>query len=241
MAIPRSELNKLGRFLRRYRIDLPNKNVSVLVGLLIWFSCGLLYVFVSGDVLTLSLGIFFLVSGMFLLAKTTLFKSKKRFLLLYENGIIVEKKNQQRLAYYRELKVWQKIINPGNIPLPTSYRYIIQFPDRTRLFIPQRYIGERLQSMVVKHQLPHAMATYWQGDDVQFGALSINRQKKQITIGSETISWSEVETVTIEKGFIYIKQKNNKFPGMFIAVADVPNIHILLHLLKTIMRAKLEV
>lgn len=240
MTIPKSELDEFGKFLERYRIDLPSQNIPMLVGLFIWFSWGFLYTFIPGDVFLRVLGIIFLTSGVYFLYKTIRFQSKQRYLLFYEHGIVVEEKNKRRLAGYQKLKVWQKNTKLYNPPLPTSYSYVTQFSDGTRIFITQKHIGELLQKMIVEHQLPQAMTTYWQGDDVQFGSIRLNREEKEIVVGRKKIPWSKVEKVTIKGGYIYIKNKNSILPGISISVAEVPNVHILLHLLKTILQERFE-
>ncbi|MBU7581313.1 MAG: hypothetical protein KAF91_00100 [Nostoc sp. TH1S01] len=154
------------------------------------------------------------------------------YLLLYEKGVVYEQPNQRQSAYYDELQIWQDIkrVSVNFFPSRTSYWYTIQFPSGDRLDTIQKIIGEKLQEMMTQYQLPQMLELYNQGYTITMGSVYLD--KKKIIINGESLNWSDVSHLDVIKGKLCVYKVGGRFPAVRILISEIPNVYVLLNLLK---------
>ncbi|MFM7363306.1 MAG: DUF6585 family protein [Cuspidothrix sp.] len=154
------------------------------------------------------------------------------YLLLHEKGVIYERVNEGQSAYYDELQIWQQITRIyiyGFIPIATTHLYTLQFPSGDRLSTTQEVIGEKLQRMITRDQLPQMLERYNCGHSVDMGTVYLNKQG--IIVRGKMVHWSDVSHVDVIKGVVYIYKPGSRFVAARTLVSDIPNIYVLLELL----------
>ncbi|HEY9667256.1 MAG TPA: DUF6585 family protein [Coleofasciculaceae cyanobacterium] len=162
------------------------------------------------------------------------FRESRHKLFLYEQGLVDIEGNKTRSVCYEDITVWQKIVREYVyfvLHVRTTYLYTIQLPDETKIKIRNKQVGELLQERVCHYQLPLAIATYNEGRDVNFGTLTVSKEK--LTVEGEAFSWTEIEAIQIKNGSISVKQKNGSwFNQVNTQVVDIPNIFVFLTLVE---------
>lgn len=90
-------------------------------------------------------------------------------------------------------------------------------------------LGQHMAESVARSRLPQALADLQAGKDIPFGKVALNAEG--IRVGNTWRSWSEVEQMFLEKGFLYVcKPGQGKLLGLSVAVTLIPNIVLLLRL-----------
>lgn len=135
-------------------------------------------------------------------------------------------------AHYEDLQIWQQSQYRSFffISVEMSRTYTLEF-YKCKLVSISEDIGDKLQVLLVQHQLPQVIAAYNQGYSVEFG--SIRLHKKGIVIYGQGIPWSTVSRVSVRKGRIHIATYIATYRDtIVIPVADVPNVQVLLSFLR---------
>lgn len=165
------------------------------------------------------------------------FKKSRHQVLLHEYGLVDLQGNQIRLAKYEDLKLYHQSVQIsayGVVPIAKASDYTIQFPDGRRSLVDwthgKRSIGDIIQDLIYQHQLPLAIATLEQGQDVVFGQVRLNNQS--LSIGRKTLLWSEIERVQLSRGLFYVYRPGSWRFAASIEFASVPNALVLLALLQ---------
>ncbi len=154
--------------------------------------------------------------------------------MVYEQGIVYEEQNNRLSAGYEKLQIWQDSLYRSFlfISVELSRTYTIEVPKGKRVRISED-IADKLQVLVVQHQLPQAIAAYNQGYTLEFGPIRLH--KKGIVIEGQGIPWSTVGRVRVREGIIhiatYIARATYRDTAL-ILVADVPNVQVLISFLR---------
>jgi hypothetical protein len=85
-------------------------------------------------------------------------------------------------------------------------------------------LGNLIQQETFRRLLPRAIATYNAGGTVVFGKLSVSPQG--LSNGKETLSWSEIKGVSLDKGIISVSKQGKWLKWSTTSVADTPNIFV---------------
>jgi hypothetical protein len=165
------------------------------------------------------------------------FKKSRHQVLLHEHGLVDLQGNQIHSAKYEDLELYHKSVQIsayGVAPIAKASEYTIQFPDGRRSLVDwtqgKRSIGEIIQDLIYQHQLPRAIATLEQGQDVVFGQVRLNNQS--LSIGRKTLLWSEIDRVQLSRGLFYVFRPGSWRFAASIEFASVPNALVLLALLQ---------
>jgi hypothetical protein len=68
---------------------------------------------------------------------------------------------------------------------------------------------------------------------VYFGPLAVSQMG--LTKGNQTVPWSEIHGVQVQKGYIKIKKQGRWFNFANVPVSSVPNVFVLLSLVDRII------
>ena len=97
-------------------------------------------------------------------------------------------------------------------------------------------LGETIQQEVTRRLLPKSLVAYNAGETLTFGKFSLS--KEGLSRGKEALPWDEVESVAPSIGRIEVKRKGKRLTWASQAVADIPNVYVLIALTKTILGTK---
>lgn len=97
-------------------------------------------------------------------------------------------------------------------------------------------LSATIQQEVTRRHLPRAMQSLAQGEAVQFGKLSVDRQG--IGNGKEMISWDDVEDVKVNNGTINIRKKGKWLNWSHVSVGETPNVFVFLALVDGVMKQR---
>src|SRR5574341_894956 len=98
-------------------------------------------------------------------------------------------------------------------------------------------LGQLIIMNVTKIKLPRAIQTCQSGDKVNFDAFSISQQGLQS--GSDSLAWNEVESISLEYGFVVVKKQKQQSDWLRVASWEVPNLHVMLGLVEQVGKVKL--
>lgn len=112
----------------------------------------------------------------------------------------------------------------------TTYKYTVQRNDGEKLVLDDKFIdvdalGNTITQEATVHMFPNVLANFSAGQTIAFGPLSVNKQG--MSNGKNTLPWSEVRGVFVNKGFVIVLQKGKKSSWANIRVAKVPNVFVL--------------
>jgi hypothetical protein len=85
-------------------------------------------------------------------------------------------------------------------------------------------LGNTIQQETYKLLLPRAIATYNAGGILHFGKLNVSRQG--LSNGKETLAWSDIKGVKLEKGVIAVSKQGKWLNWTTATVAQTPNIFV---------------
>lgn len=168
-------------------------------------------------------------------------RSPQPVVLLYEHGLIDQRKSESVIVFYTNVEtLLVAIIRLGGITgclctLQTKDGRKLQFDEHLAQIKDLSYI---LQEQMVREQLPNAIATYRQGLPIDFKHLAV--APDGLVMGKKHLSWYEFDSATVIQSrtrkyihtFIEIKQKGQQqfwarldqktFPNMalFFALLD---------------------
>ncbi len=136
--------------------------------------------------------------------------------------------------------VWQSITKryTNGIYTGTTYLYTVQANDGKKLKLTNSLnrvekLGNTIQNEVSKRHFPRALETYNSGGTVSFGNLTLNRMG--LTRGSDTLAWSEIQGVQMQKGYMEIKKQGKWLRWAKIPVSSIPNLFVFLTLMDRII------
>lgn len=233
VSVIQNDPHLLGNFLEQYRSgSFPGWIKAIIVAPILLIIGGFILTTSVSFLFKLTTSIFCIGGGIGIIYRTI--QHRKQNILVYEHGIVYEQPNNRLSAHYEELQIWQESRYRRFlfISVEVSRTYTLEFPTGKLLSISED-LADKLQVLVVQHQLPQAIAAYNQGYTLEFGAIRLH--KKGIVIYGQGIPWSTVGRVRVRKGKIHIATSIARATyrdTVPILVADVPNVQVLISFLR---------
>ncbi len=161
--------------------------------------------------------------------------------LTFPDGLMRFQYGKSETCRWDEIvSIWQSITKryTNGIYMGTTHLYTIQKSDNKQLKFGDalkdvEQLGNLLQNEVTTRQLPAALSRYNSGGTVNFGNVSVS--PVGLTRGDQTLSWSEIQGVQIQKGFVSIKKQGKWLNWAKISVAKIPNLLVFLTLVDRIV------
>jgi hypothetical protein len=85
-------------------------------------------------------------------------------------------------------------------------------------------LGSAVQSEIVRRHTPFALDAFNRGRILPFGPLSISQQG--ISNGRATLPWNAIQPITSRKGYIVVKQINQRSNFARVKVSQIPNLPV---------------
>jgi len=233
VSVIQNDPHLLGNFLEQYRSgSFPGWIKAIIVAPILLIIGGFILTTSVSFLFKLTTSIFGMGGGIGIIYRTI--QHRKHNILVYEHGIVYEQPNNRLSAHYEELQIWQesRYRRFFFISVEVSRTYTLEFPTGELLSISED-LADKLQVLVVEHQLPQAIAAYNQGYTLEFGAIRLH--KKGIVIYGQGIPWSTVGHVSFRQGKIHIATSIARATyrdTVPILVADVPNVQVLISFLR---------
>ena len=120
----------------------------------------------------------------------------------------------------------------------TTHIYTLRRPGKPDLqlndtLVNVEALGNTAQQEIYRRRLPQALAAYNAGAIVPFGKLSISQAG--LSNGKETIAWSEIKGVKLDKGIISVSKQGKWLNWSTATVAQTPNIFVFTALVDSIV------
>jgi hypothetical protein len=233
VSVIQNDPHLLGNFLEQYRSgSFPGWIKAIIVAPILLIIGGFILTTSVSFLFKLTTSVFCIGGGIGIIYRTI--QHRKHNILVYEHGIVYDQPNNRLSAHYEELQIWQESRYRRFlfISVEVSRTYTLEFPTGKLLSISED-LADKLQVLVVQHQLPQAIAAYNQGYTLEFGAIRLH--KKGIVIYGQGIPWSTVGRVRVRKGKIHIATSIARATyrdTVPILVADVPNVQVLISFLR---------
>jgi len=233
VSVIQNDPHLLGNFLEQYRTgSFPGWIKAIIVAPILLILGGFILTTSVSFLFKLTTSIFGSGGGIGIIYRTI--QQRKHNILVYEHGIVYEQPNNRLSAHYEELQIWQESRYRRFLftSVEVSRTYTLEFPTGKLLSISED-LADKLQVLVVQHQLPQAIAAYNQGYTLEFGAIRLH--KKGIVIYGQGIPWSTLGRVSFRKGKIHIATSIARATyrdTVPILVADVPNVQVLISFLR---------
>lgn len=169
---------------------------------------------------------------------------RKHSVLVYTDGLV-------RTQYGKTVTVrWDDVASVSQaitkhyrngIYTGTTHVYTVQKSDGTKTVYNDalknvEQLGSTIQDQVTTRRLPEAIALYNSGGTVQLGKLAIS--PTGLAWGDKSLSWSEIEDVQIQSGYISVKKQGKWLRWANIPVSAIPNLLIALTLIDRIKGLK---
>jgi len=190
VSVIQNDPHLLGNFLEQYRSgSFPGWIKAIIVAPILLIIGGFILTTSVSFLFKLTTSIFCIGGGIGIIYRTI--QHRKHNILVYEHGIVYEQPNNRLSAHYEELQIWQESRYRRFLftSVEVSRTYTLEFPTGKLLSISED-LADKLQVLVVQHQLPQAIAAYNQGYTLEFGAIRLH--KKGIVIYGQGIPWSTV-------------------------------------------------
>jgi hypothetical protein len=130
----------------------------------------------------------------------------------------------------------------NGIYVGTTYLYTLQKTDGSKLKLDNKFkkiesLGQIIGQKAAPLQYDKLLQKLRSGQTVVLGPIAIS--KDSITMGKKCYSWSEVEQVGIQKGYISIKKKGGGwFSGASSPVSAIPNLDALFAVVNQLVKVK---
>jgi heme/copper-type cytochrome/quinol oxidase subunit 2 len=164
---------------------------------------------------------------------------RKIIVALYNGGFIYQEGRKRQVVVWEELRFIDRLaIKRWNTPL---LHYTLKLTDASDILLPTiitnvRELGERIEQKMIQRLLPEVLADYAQDRPVVFPGLCLNQHS--VNKSDESLSWREVEQITLGIEKISIKEKGNARDWLSLPCAQVHNACLLEALLKNISEEK---
>lgn len=151
---------------------------------------------------------------------------------LFKDGLSHTKQGKTTVIHWNEaVAVWQNITKHyrNGVYTGTTYHYTLTATDNRKLTFNNdlteiEKLGQAIQNEVFNALFPKYVASYNNGQTLQFGKLSIS--KAGISNGKEMIPWPEVKGVSLDRGIINVKKEGKWLTWSSVTVGQTPNIFI---------------
>ncbi len=164
---------------------------------------------------------------------------------LFEQGFIISRAGKTTTGRWEDIvSITQKIrrIRRYGIPIWTSYLYTLSLANGEIVRVNNAFgqtskLGDAIQRMSANVLLPRAIASYRSGASLPFGKISISLAG--ISNGKETVPWSNIKQLTLQKGAVIVKRNDKLLNWVTTPVAKTPNVYVLTALVDYIQRGAL--
>jgi|GEM_PF-2212377 len=144
------------------------------------------------------------------------------------------------------LGVVQKKLRHHRVILETFYEYRITPQSGTDIQFRLKGSGipdieqfsNTIRNEVTRRQLPSAIATFNEGGTIQFGKLSVSRTG--INNGKETLAWSDIEELKLNKGSIKFLKKDKSSNWPDVLMGQTPNVFVFMALVNNVLKNRSE-
>jgi hypothetical protein len=161
---------------------------------------------------------------------------------LYENGLIlVDRRDLKAFAWdaVKEMRVSGVRVGSSDT---VSWRCVLVRADGTEVVVGPEFPGaqdvvEAASSAVTERLLPKYISRIETGGSVRFGPFTISREG--ITKDGEEVPWSQVTSVEISNGMVYVNSLD-RTAGMTATAGEVPNAVAFSELARHVQRVQTE-
>jgi hypothetical protein len=144
------------------------------------------------------------------------------------------------------LGVVQKKLRHHRVILETFYEYRItpqsgteiQFRLKKNAIPDIEQFSNTIRNEVTRRQLPKAIATFNEGGTIQFGNLSVSGTG--INNGKETMAWSDIEELKLNKGSIKFLKKDKSSNWPDVLMGQTPNVFVFMALVNNVLKNRSE-
>jgi hypothetical protein len=161
--------------------------------------------------------------------------------LLFDQGFTQIIKGEMNDVRWNEINaVWQNVTKhyTNGVYTRTTHVYTLQTTTGKRFVWNDaiknvEQLGIAMQNAVTKIRLPEVQSAYQAGQTITFGPLSVSLAG--LSKGNQTVSWTEIKGVQVEKGYIRVKKQDAWFNFAKVATSSIPNLFIFLTLVDQII------
>ena len=165
-------------------------------------------------------------------------------ILIFPDGFIQTRAGKTDTIRWHEVNsIWQSVTRRyvNGVYTGTTYKYTLLTAGGQKFMFGNgikniEQFGNLLQQYVITLRLPEAIAAYNGGQVVNFGPLSVSQMG--LTKGNQTVPWSEIQGVQVQRGYIKVKKQTGWFNFANVRVSAVPNVFVLLSLVDRIVGIK---
>lgn len=165
------------------------------------------------------------------------------FVYIYDKGCIIQKRRgvAQPFTWNEIAIIWLKCNARRKKGSLVNEDCIIESKDGYTMILSQRggnvnTVTEVITRQLCKHLLPHALAEYEKGRQVQFGPCGVNQEC--FTTGEKDdykwLPWSRFDRLEIKASFLLIYEQGEKVPWARLFTPTIPNLPILLKLVELV-------
>jgi hypothetical protein len=198
-----------------------------------------------GNVLTWPVIVAFILFLLALAAGWAAYVNWNKGVALYEQGFVV--RDRKGIQAWR----WEEIVSlraavtrhyTNGIYTGTTHVYTLYNRQNERLVFSDIYVKvEELAKAIEQGIFPHlyerAAQQYNLGQTLAFGPVAIS--KTGIQISKKVYPWTEVQQVTVQRGFLKVSKKGGGwFSGASAAASAIPNLSVLLNMIHQVVGLK---
>jgi len=164
---------------------------------------------------------------------------------LYEQGFVVRDRRGIRAWRWEEIGSLTAAVTrhyTNGIYTGTTHVYTLYNRQNERLVLSDTYVKvEELAKAIEQGIFPHlyerAAQQYNLGQTLAFGPVAIS--KTGIRISKKVYPWTEVQQVTIQRGYLRVSKKGGGwFSGASAAASAIPNLRVLLDMIHQVVGLK---
>lgn len=167
-------------------------------------------------------------------------------LSLYEPGTVVQSGDETHVFRWDTVSVLQDLTRVSHKMYGTEtgvswiHRYQLTDPSGTSYLVtgdftgPEQW-GPEIQRRVAAAQLPRAVADIEAGKTLEFASIALSRS--HIRAHGRSVSWSEVQEIRVDKGYISIRVAGEWFSLAKTTTNAIPNVFIFLELAESLRTA----
>jgi hypothetical protein len=169
----------------------------------------------------------------------------KKGVAVYDRGFAV--RDRKGIQIWR----WEEIVSltadvtrhhTAGIYIGTTHVYRLYNRQNQRLVLGDMYtkveeLAKVIQDAIFPILYDQAAKKYNSGQRLIFGPVAISKAGTQI--GNRTYPWTEVQQVSIQRGILKVSKKGGGwFSGVSASAADIPNLSVLLNIIRQVVGLK---
>lgn len=175
-----------------------------------------------------------------------LYSSRKRAAVVFADGFASsDRKGVQSWRWDQVQDITANVIRhyTSGIYTGTSHNYTVVNIKGEKIILTDRLkdvesLYTHIQNNTLQQRYQRLADEYNRGSQVIFGPVTIGKQTG-IKIGKKNYPWDTVEEVAIHRGVISVKKKDGGwFSGAKATAGSIPNLHVLLSIIKQVVGLK---